>query len=386
MAEERSAETHAFVVGIEQYDAGPNWNLNGPAGDAVRFLDYLRKRGVPKQNLNAYLAPLPANAELEQRARSLAATVGQPSQAVIDNLVEKMLPPLKASLLLFFWAGHGLITLDDQRRLYTADATPETKRNLDLNEFMAVLRSDRYPHLLHQAIIVDACANYIPNPAANLAHHTYAAGAGMPDKEQFAIYAASPGEYAKNLTAERSGLLSRELMAILEQDSAHASWPPDFTAVAEGLASRFIELREQGKSRQTPATFWFRSPTRSGHFLAKFDVKTGSGPAARPQRALGTAEYKALLEGFLKLHSLNGSAAARDYIVRRLRPDIATTINRGTNARSDVIAIIDRCRSYNALDELLDCVNLFEADSAAMKALLILVHQLLPEEVMQSPE
>lgn len=33
--------TYALVVGIEKYDAGPDWDLDGPTRDASRFCAWL---------------------------------------------------------------------------------------------------------------------------------------------------------------------------------------------------------------------------------------------------------------------------------------------------------------------------------------------------------
>jgi hypothetical protein len=115
-----------------KYKAGPSWNLDGPASDAIRFLEYMHRRGVPKNNSRTYLEPVLENAALIDRAKELSATVAFPIQSVLDDLVENILPPLRTGLLIFYWAGHGVIMLDDTRRLLTSDATAESKRNVDL--------------------------------------------------------------------------------------------------------------------------------------------------------------------------------------------------------------------------------------------------------------
>jgi hypothetical protein len=55
------AQSHAVVVGIEKYDIGDAWNLNGPALDAVRFVRWLRTRGVPAENIDLFASPLAEN-------------------------------------------------------------------------------------------------------------------------------------------------------------------------------------------------------------------------------------------------------------------------------------------------------------------------------------
>jgi hypothetical protein len=102
MSDTAPANSHAIVVGIERYEAGPSWNLDGPASDAIRFMEYLKRRGVPKKNVQAYLTPLPENAAIVNRADELAAKVAAPTQAEIDDVIEKQLPSMKTDLLLWF--------------------------------------------------------------------------------------------------------------------------------------------------------------------------------------------------------------------------------------------------------------------------------------------
>ena len=39
--------TRALLVGIEKYDAGADWNLNGPACDVLRMAQWLLRQGIP---------------------------------------------------------------------------------------------------------------------------------------------------------------------------------------------------------------------------------------------------------------------------------------------------------------------------------------------------
>src|SRR5690349_12515566 len=119
MSEAAAAHSHALVVGIESYDGGDSWRLDGPASDAVRMLEYISACGVPKEHVKACLAPLPEHTALLARAQELASTVAAPTQGELDHCIERWMPSLDSDLLLIFWAGHGVITVDDERRLYT---------------------------------------------------------------------------------------------------------------------------------------------------------------------------------------------------------------------------------------------------------------------------
>jgi len=384
MSDVSPLRSHAVVVGIEAYAAGPSWNLDGPVSDAVRLLEYVRGCDVPKENTRAFLAPLSPNGGLRDRAATLAGTVCEPTQAALDDLVEQWMPALQTDLLLVFWAGHGVITVDDERRQYTADATADIKRNVDVNSLLATLRTDRYPHVTRQIVIVDSCANYIPNPTERLTHKTYTTGPGVAGVDQFALYAAAPGEYAKNLNTEKTGLLTRELLAWLPPPRAEA-WPPDGPAAAEALGRRFITLRQQRQTRQTPSRFWFRSPSASGSYKATDGVylsQMGQQPtiAPEPGRRLSRDETKVLLTALLQLDSMRRQKD-RDLIVLGLRPEIGTNIDRSDRDRIDALNILQRSYYYGGLLELLQQIELFELRSPAFMSLVSIAHGLFPDEV-----
>ena len=44
-------KTYALVVGVEKYAAGSNWDLDGPTSDANKFVEWLRGRQVPVENI-----------------------------------------------------------------------------------------------------------------------------------------------------------------------------------------------------------------------------------------------------------------------------------------------------------------------------------------------
>jgi len=81
------ANTHAIVVGIEEYDIGPDWNLDGPALDAARFIRYLRDQHIPPGNITLFTKPLAKNrgeiAALDVPARAAD------SKTFVDTLRER---------------------------------------------------------------------------------------------------------------------------------------------------------------------------------------------------------------------------------------------------------------------------------------------------------
>ena len=156
---ERSADptrTFALVVGIEKYDAGSNWNLDGPVTDALEFYQWLLARNVSRENIHLLLSPLDENIARIQES-NLGASPAT-SSAIRYGL--NALHETKGDLLMLFWAGHGIVSGEKQRRLFYADATGDDKRNLDLDSLLKSFGSSYFGGFPRQILFIDACANY----------------------------------------------------------------------------------------------------------------------------------------------------------------------------------------------------------------------------------
>ncbi|WP_414514879.1 hypothetical protein [Nostoc sp. PCC 9305] len=70
------------------------------------------------------------------------------------------LSPKSGDLLYIFWAGHGLITSERERRLLCADTNKQNWQNLYLNSLLVLLGSDKF-QIRNHICIIDACANYV---------------------------------------------------------------------------------------------------------------------------------------------------------------------------------------------------------------------------------
>lgn len=125
-----------------------------------------------------------------------------------------------------------------------------------------VVGVERYAGLPRQVVVVDACQNYADRMpmATTLPGETFAYGRPSPSRDQFVLYAASPGQVAVNRDSDRTGVLTDALLAALAEEPATA-WPPDMTAVAGRLTARFVALRDAGRSGQIPASFAYRTWT-----------------------------------------------------------------------------------------------------------------------------
>ena len=101
--------------------------------------------------------------------------------------------------------------------------------------------------------VVDACQTYAERLqlATTLPAETLPYGQPLPDREQFVLYAASPGQVAINLGSVKAGLFSQKVMEELAEPGGDG-WPPDMDIVAAHLDQRFTELRAAGRAEPDP--------------------------------------------------------------------------------------------------------------------------------------
>ncbi|NER90599.1 MULTISPECIES: caspase family protein [unclassified Moorena] len=245
----RPEKTYGLIVGIENYQA-TNWNVNGPVHDAIKFADWLLSQAVPTDNIKLCLSPLTENSELvkEFEITSKPATEHNLVDIITNDLSQK-----NGDLLFMFWAGHGLITSERNRRLLCADASKNNWQNLDFNSLLLLLGSDAFK-IPHHICIVDACANYVlesKGRPTNLGGKQFPSGQPRKDSQQFVLLATREGETAKVNSSEKMGYFSQAVREAL----AHHDWLPDMPAVAKHVKQQFASLNKQ----QLPTYFYRRS-------------------------------------------------------------------------------------------------------------------------------
>jgi hypothetical protein len=216
---------YALVVGIEKYRSDQIPNLNGPARDALKYLNWLIKQKVPAQNIELFLSPLVKNEdkiedELAELDNKLDLTRAARINVVngINRLREEAQPN---SLLHVFWSGHGFITKtnDTRRRLFYTDTTPENLYNLDIESLEEALKtSDRGNIFTQQYLFFDACAEMISRGF----YHTLRAEATA-DKfitygvntvaQQYALFAAADYQAAINDAEIGTGRFAQAVLA-----------------------------------------------------------------------------------------------------------------------------------------------------------------------------
>lgn len=258
-------KTIAIVVGVEQYkEDDPHWQLDGPALDACKFARWLSDHQVPVDNIDLLLSPLESN-ELEVGALSEGFRTAWPDRAAVRAKLTTDLYTKKSDLLIVYWGGHGVVDNDSRRVLY-ADATADDKANLDITDMMRGLRSQRYRHHPRQLIFVDACMTLSDDLgwARTLPSETLPGGLEEPQREQYAFFAASPGQRAINDDSLKTGIFSDTLREVVNHSLPETSWPPQPVVLRRLIEDRFEALNSAGRTAQVPSYIGYRSRNDEG--------------------------------------------------------------------------------------------------------------------------
>ena len=191
----RPADTMAVVVGIEEYQAGRAWRLDGPALDACRFARWLTLRGVPSSRITFLVSPLPENAdEVAVQSRGFDRRAAA-EHNIVRNIFSRYLPDTTSELLIVYWGGHGVME-DEERRLVYADATASDKCNLNLSALLKTMRSSKFARHPQQLVLVDACMSLVTELGweGSMPSEEFGEGRPEPKRDQWVLLAASSGE------------------------------------------------------------------------------------------------------------------------------------------------------------------------------------------------
>ncbi|MEU5718688.1 caspase family protein [Streptomyces sp. NPDC020403] len=343
----------ALVVGIEQYAAGPDWDLPGPARDALRFRDWLLARGVPGAGIQLHLAPLPGT---EPDVPYLPADHASLRRALVTDM-----PARGGDALWVWWGGHGVLDRKEHLRLYSADATVTDRRNIDVESARDAYRSDAVPAFGRQMWMIDACRTFDErhNFPQTLPHERFATGARVQEHEQVLIFATGRGQRAANDPGRRLGVFSDIVLSELPPDPL-----PDPAALFAAVEARMSALPAAGHALQLPTVFMERPG-----WARNIAPPPPPAPAPRPPAA---GRALARLIDALLAYSLMNDRDERQALVNELPPSVVARMPRHTMPRTDVIGIVRTLRARpEGLWELYDAVTLLDDDpgrSAELKA------------------
>ncbi len=348
-----AAQTFAVVVGVEKYAIGEKWNLDGPASDAIRFVQWLReKKEVPAKNIHLFLSPLDINRDLLQQ-------VDVKPNLAEEHLLRKVLTndladaAGRGKLLFLFWGGHGVIETDQDRRLFCGDATDNNKTVINLDSLLKMLRTKPWSGFVRQIGIVDACANYFEEMRHKISLPNPEFGTGPPSDqvEQSVLFAAAAGQLAKNQTTRKTGAFSECVLEALAQDTS-GLLPPDTDSLFVKVRAHFKQLRQRGELRQNPVLFQWK--------LADNEGSDGDSPLsgliqeAAGRAGLGIGQLRALAALILRSSDL-AAETTRKYFGTRLTAEVGEAVPLPTDTpEADLIGMLATAfRSSNGITVLL---------------------------------
>ncbi len=249
--------TFALVVGVEQYEIGPDWNLHGPSSDALRFAAWLTGPGkVPPDNVRLLLSPL-ASEGLDWSATpeltGLRAQWRTATEQHVKDALLKELARCDGDMLWIYWAGHGFVDQRNEMILVCSDAHEGEIRHLNLDSALRWWRTDRvrHPRFPLQAAIVDACRVPAPRNARPGTIEYGQGGSVRARRRQFQLLACGAGEAAKNDPERRAGQFTKVLLEELARRSP-AECVTDLAVIGNTVHSRFEELRRTRRAWQVP--------------------------------------------------------------------------------------------------------------------------------------
>lgn len=251
----------AVVVGIERYEFGTNWNLHGPASDALRFVAWLDKRGLRTENIKVFLSITEdfdrtsiQGVVLRREDDELIIELRPDRKIIVERATQELIRKRlvdpswsqDAQVLFIFWGGHGALEdTSDDRYLYCADACKGDESGINITKQLRYLRSTRFNAWQYQIVFVDACAELLSVraksvPTKSLPERNFKLN---PKIKQFILHAAATGQLAANLRSEATGKFSKTLFEMLNATGAQAlrtvnGWP-HFGELAECMKQRF---------------------------------------------------------------------------------------------------------------------------------------------------
>jgi hypothetical protein len=338
--------THAVIVGIERYRADDGWDLDGPLNDALAIRSWLLASGVPEDQLHLHVSELDCNqSKLQAAGVNPKEATNQALRQTFDNL--RNLPASNTSLLIIYWAGHGVIS-NDRQCLFLSEATNTDMASYNLENLRTSFSTHICTGFPQQIFLLDTCRSF---------RHKYAdhpptldLPVGNPTKRsQFVLFASQPGQPAKNLGEEKCGYFTKIFLEQLQADCQSITpWPPNMEAIANKIQEICRPQKaEQSAGRQYPT---FYKVDWDGN--CSYDSPpTDTAPAAEEE--LTVLEAMDQLAKLLAEHL--GDPNQRKDLLNDFQycgqkgKDIYGRAERRSDALSDYKQIIQTCKTYSGL-------------------------------------
>jgi hypothetical protein len=210
--------TWAVVVGIDAYDHFKH--LTGAANDAVHAVGWLRRLGVPDEQIMLHAA---ATGAAKEAVDELGMKVGGCKEPEIFESFQRLIEGQGGSKLFVFLSGHGVFEPGGERVFLTQEASETVLSNLGIAWYTKLLQG--LPFAL-QIVVMDGCLNLPYSPAKRAVftggqHPGVVPGPPRAEVLQAFCYGASLGE--KALEADGRGMFSANLLAALDPDDPQSA-------------------------------------------------------------------------------------------------------------------------------------------------------------------
>jgi hypothetical protein len=249
--------TWALVIGIDTYDNFTH--LKGAAADSAATVGWLRKLGVPDDQIMLHAAPCAAS---ESLIEGLDLAANDCTEGAIWESFERLRDNHGARLFVFL-AGHGFYEPTGHRVFLTREASKKTLNNLGIAWYARLLRGLRYDA---QILVMDGCLN-LPYDASRRMkfeegkHPVVVPESPLDTSIQVLCFAAGQGQKAKEVDGR--GLFTSKLLGALDPekpdtrclviDEATGTLQLDiFRAVQEVAGPAIVKATGQAWERQEP--------------------------------------------------------------------------------------------------------------------------------------
>jgi vWA-MoxR associated protein C-terminal domain/Caspase domain len=306
------ARALVLAVGIEKYEYGGGMDLPGAATEASRFARWARGCGVPRDRVLLACSTVdgqPAGVDTVER-------IGTTRREMEDAI--RHIGRQTGDLLLIFWCGHGVLTEEGKRALFTSDAVAVNKRNVVVDDLLLSLASNLLTGFGRQIVLIDACANFIQDMHFDNAFPpgTLPKGNLRRDVEQFCYYSAAQGQIADFNRTERQATFSNAVLNWLETHSPQAL-PPDVTALTRHIDDLFENLRDTTRDlRQRPVYRQVRHYTGSEDIIAPVSVLPVAGQLQDVLRAadMTVSQVHRMVQAIVSLPALDTSDGRHRFV------------------------------------------------------------------------
>jgi hypothetical protein len=345
--------THALIVGIERYAAGPLWDLNGPLNDALAIRRWLLGSGVPAGQIHLHVSALEANqAELNNLKIDHHEATDQALRKTIESL--KKIPVAQDDLLVLYWAGHGLISTE-HHCLLLAEATYQDCKTYSVGNLRSSFANENCPGFAQQIFLFDTCRSFHRQPESPPPVVPLPLGQQI-SKSQFIFFASQEGQAATNLGQEQCGLFTKMLLEkIASSKEAKDVWPPKMDNIATSVQQMFAE-----NPQQYPVYKYYRGWQGN----ESIDSLPADGAPA-PAKAADPIDRLDAVNGLaLMLAKHLARPTQRDDVLNAfeycppLGPSISGRVERRSDALGDCKQIISTCLKFSGGIELLERVTL----------------------------